>query len=134
MGKEVLELSAEDLELARDERDYIDMGLDAWEILKNLKTCESEGPAGGGHRAGSITSEVTNLGSVRSSSRDFWLDRGLRARISEFHLFGPAWGEWKTEKLEWLTQLSEKTSSKTITIKRWLVGSFLKYQDVQWTC
>jgi len=86
------------------------------------------------HRAGSIASEVTNLGSVRSSSRDFGLDRGLRARISEFHLFGPAWGEWKTEKLEWLTQLSEKTSSKTITIKRWLVGSFLKYQDVQWTC
>ena len=47
LGKEALELSVEDLELAReevkaaiehnlDERDYIDMGLDAWEIVRNL--------------------------------------------------------------------------------------------------
>ena len=47
MGEEALELSAEDLELAReevkaaiehhlDERDYIDIGLDAWEILRSI--------------------------------------------------------------------------------------------------
>jgi hypothetical protein len=47
LGKEALELSVEDLELAReevkaaiehhlDERDFIDMGLDAWEIVRNL--------------------------------------------------------------------------------------------------
>ena len=47
LGKEALSLSPEDLELAReevkatiehhlDERDYIDMGLDAWEIIRNL--------------------------------------------------------------------------------------------------
>lgn len=47
LGKEALTLSAEDLQLAReevkeaishnlDERDYIDMGLDAWEIIRNM--------------------------------------------------------------------------------------------------
>ena len=47
MGEEALELSAEDLGLARDEvkasieqyldeREYIDIGLDAWEIIRNL--------------------------------------------------------------------------------------------------
>ena len=47
MGEEALELSAEDLELARDEvraaiehhldeREYIDIGLDSWEIVRNL--------------------------------------------------------------------------------------------------
>ena len=47
MGEEALELSAEDLELARDEvkaaiehhldeRDFIEIGLDAWEIVRNL--------------------------------------------------------------------------------------------------
>ena len=47
VGEEALELSAEDLELARDEvkaalehhldeRDYIDIGLDAWEVIRNL--------------------------------------------------------------------------------------------------
>ena len=47
LGEEALTLSAEDLHLARDEvliaidhhldeRDYIDMGLDAWEIVRNL--------------------------------------------------------------------------------------------------
>ena len=47
MGEEALELSAEDLDLAGDEvkaaiehhldhRDFIDMGLDAWEIVRNL--------------------------------------------------------------------------------------------------
>ena len=47
LGEESLSLSAEDLHLARDEvliaidhhldeRDYIDMGLDAWEIVRNL--------------------------------------------------------------------------------------------------
>ena len=49
MGEEALELSAEDLELARDEvrvaiehhldeRDFIEIGLDAWEIVRNLNT------------------------------------------------------------------------------------------------
>ena len=47
MGEEALELSAEDLELAGeevkaaiehhlDERDFIAIGLDAWEIVRNL--------------------------------------------------------------------------------------------------
>jgi len=47
MGEEALELSPEDLQLARDEvrtaiehhldeREYIDIGLDAWDILRNL--------------------------------------------------------------------------------------------------
>ena len=47
MGEEALELSREDLELAReevmaalehhlDEREYIDIGLDAWDIIRNL--------------------------------------------------------------------------------------------------
>jgi hypothetical protein len=47
MGEEALELSAKDLELARDEvkavlehhldeREYIDIGLDSWEILRGL--------------------------------------------------------------------------------------------------
>lgn len=47
LGEEALTLSAEDLHMARDEvliaidhnldeRDYIDMGLDAWEITRNL--------------------------------------------------------------------------------------------------
>ena len=47
MGEDALELSAEDLELAReevkaaiehhlDERDFIEIGLDAWEIVRNL--------------------------------------------------------------------------------------------------
>ena len=47
MGEEALELSVEDLELARDEvkaaiehhldeRDFIEIGLDAWEIVRNL--------------------------------------------------------------------------------------------------
>ena len=47
LGEEALELSAEDLELARDEvkaaiehhlneRDYIAIGLDSWEIVRNL--------------------------------------------------------------------------------------------------
>ena len=47
MGEEALELSAEDLELAMDEvraalehhldeRDFIDIGLDSWEIIRNL--------------------------------------------------------------------------------------------------
>jgi hypothetical protein len=47
MGEETLELSAEDLELARDEvraaiehhdpaRDLIEIGLDSWEIVRNL--------------------------------------------------------------------------------------------------
>ena len=47
MGHDALSLSAEDLELAREEvkaalehhldiRDYIDMGLDAWEITRKL--------------------------------------------------------------------------------------------------
>ena len=47
MSEDALELTAEDLELARDEvkaaiehhldeREYIDIGLDAWEILRNL--------------------------------------------------------------------------------------------------
>ena len=47
MGEEALELSAEDLELAveevkaaiehhLDERDYIDIGLDSWEILRSI--------------------------------------------------------------------------------------------------
>ncbi|MCB2183111.1 MAG: hypothetical protein KQH63_13835 [Desulfobulbaceae bacterium] len=47
MGEEALNLSVEDLHLARDEvliaihhnldeRDYIEMGLDAWEIMRNL--------------------------------------------------------------------------------------------------
>jgi hypothetical protein len=47
MGEEALELSPEDLELARDEvkaaiehhldeRDYIEIGLDAWDIVRNL--------------------------------------------------------------------------------------------------
>ena len=47
MGEEALDLSAEDLELARDEvkaaidhhldeRDYIDIGLDAWDTVRNL--------------------------------------------------------------------------------------------------
>ena len=47
LGEEALTLSVEDLHLARDEvkaaidhnldeRDYIDMGLDAWEIVRNL--------------------------------------------------------------------------------------------------
>jgi hypothetical protein len=47
MGEEALELSPEDLALARDEvkaaiehhldeREYIDIGLDAWEIIRNL--------------------------------------------------------------------------------------------------
>lgn len=47
MGDEALTLSAEDLHLALeevkeaichnlDERDYIDMGLNAWEIIRNL--------------------------------------------------------------------------------------------------
>jgi len=47
IGEEALELSAEDLELARDEvraaiehhldeREYIDIGLDSWDILRNL--------------------------------------------------------------------------------------------------
>jgi hypothetical protein len=47
MGEEALDLSAEDLELAIQEiraaidhqfdpREYIDMGLDAWEIIRNL--------------------------------------------------------------------------------------------------
>ena len=47
MGEEALELSVEDLELAReevkaaiehhlDERDFIETGLDAWELVRNL--------------------------------------------------------------------------------------------------
>ena len=47
MGEEALELSAEDLELAGeevkaaiehhlDERDFIEIGLDSWEIVRNL--------------------------------------------------------------------------------------------------
>ena len=47
MGEEALELSAEDLKLARDEvkaviehhldeREYIDIGLDSWEIVRGL--------------------------------------------------------------------------------------------------
>ena len=47
MGEEALELSAEDLELAGeevkaaiehhlDERDFIEIGLDAWELTRNL--------------------------------------------------------------------------------------------------
>jgi len=47
LGEEALNLTEEDLHLAReevlaainhnlDERDYIDMGLDAWEITRNL--------------------------------------------------------------------------------------------------
>jgi hypothetical protein len=47
VGEKALELSVEDLEMAKaevkaaiednlDERDYIDMGLDAWEIVRNL--------------------------------------------------------------------------------------------------
>lgn len=47
LGDEALKLTEEDLNLAReevlaaishnlDERDYIDMGLDAWEITRNL--------------------------------------------------------------------------------------------------
>ena len=47
MGEDALELSAEDLELAReevkaaiehylDERDYIEIGLDSWDIIRNL--------------------------------------------------------------------------------------------------
>ena len=47
LGEEALELSAEDLELARnevraalehhlDEREYIDIGLDSWEIVRGL--------------------------------------------------------------------------------------------------
>lgn len=47
LGEEALNLSKEDIELARDEvkaaiehnldeRNYIDMGLDAWEIIRNL--------------------------------------------------------------------------------------------------
>ena len=46
MGEEALELSPEDLELARDEvraalehhldeREYIDIGLDSWELVRN---------------------------------------------------------------------------------------------------
>ena len=46
-GEEALELSVEDLELARDEvkaaiehhldeRDYVDIGLDSWEILRSI--------------------------------------------------------------------------------------------------
>jgi len=49
MGEEALELSAEDLELARDEvkaaiehhldeRDFIEIGLDAWDIIRNLSS------------------------------------------------------------------------------------------------
>ena len=48
MGEEALALSAKDLELAReevkaalehhlDEREYIDIGLDSWEIIRNLQ-------------------------------------------------------------------------------------------------
>ena len=47
LGEEALELSAEELELARDEvkaaldhhldeRDYIEIGLDAWELTRGL--------------------------------------------------------------------------------------------------
>ena len=47
MGEESLELTADDLELARnevkaaiehhlDERDFIEIGLDAWELVRNL--------------------------------------------------------------------------------------------------
>ena len=47
MGEEALDLSPEDMELARDEvkaaidhhldeRDFIEIGLDAWEIVRNL--------------------------------------------------------------------------------------------------
>jgi len=47
MGEKALELSVEDLDLARDEvkaalehhldeREYIDIGLDAWEVSRNL--------------------------------------------------------------------------------------------------
>ena len=47
MGEEALGLSPEDLELARDEvkaaiehhldeREYIDIGLDSWELVRNL--------------------------------------------------------------------------------------------------
>ena len=47
LGEKALDLSEEDLELARDEvksaiehhldeRDFIEMGLDAWEIVRNL--------------------------------------------------------------------------------------------------
>ena len=47
LGEEALELSAEDLELAKDEvlaalehhldeREYIDIGLDAWDIIRNI--------------------------------------------------------------------------------------------------
>jgi hypothetical protein len=46
-GEEALELSAEELELARDEvkaaiehhldeRDFIEIGLDSWELVRNL--------------------------------------------------------------------------------------------------
>ena len=49
MSEDALELTAEDLELARDEvkaaiehhldeRDFIEIGLDAWEIVRNLNT------------------------------------------------------------------------------------------------
>ena len=49
LGHKALELSAKDLELARDEvkaaiehhldeRDFIDIGLDSWEIVRNLNT------------------------------------------------------------------------------------------------
>jgi hypothetical protein len=48
MGEEALDLSAEDLDLARDEvkeaiehhldeSEYIDIGLDSWEIIRNLQ-------------------------------------------------------------------------------------------------
>ena len=47
MGEKALDLSPEDLDLARDEvktaiehhldeRDFIDIGLDSWEIIRNL--------------------------------------------------------------------------------------------------
>ena len=47
LGKEALSLSVEELELARDEvkaaiehhlneRDYIEIGLDSWDIVRNL--------------------------------------------------------------------------------------------------
>lgn len=49
LGEEALELSAEDLEMARDEvrvaiehhldeREYIDIGLDNWDIIRNLQS------------------------------------------------------------------------------------------------
>ena len=51
LGEKALDLSVEDLELARDEvklaiehhldeRDFIEMGLDAWEIVRNLQSQE----------------------------------------------------------------------------------------------